>query len=58
MPQSLTAEPSRPIHKTPRSVLVTGAAGNIGSYFSGHSCKRYELRLLAHDEDRACRPTT
>ena len=51
MPQSFTAEPSRPIHKARRSVLVTGAAGNIGSYFAEHSCKRYKLRLLVHDED-------
>src|SRR3954469_6511526 len=51
MPQSFTAEPSRPIHKSRRGVLVTGAAGNIGSYFAEHSCKRYKLRLLTHDED-------
>src|SRR2546430_25222 len=51
MPQSFTARPNRPTHKTRRSVLVTGAAGNIGSYFAEQSCKRYKLRLLVHDED-------
>jgi len=40
--------------KTPRTVLVTGAAGNIGSYFAEHSHRRYQLRLMVHgDEDRA-----
>src|SRR3954469_23428869 len=34
-----------------RSVLVTGAAGNIGSYFAEHSCKRYKLRLMVHKDD-------
>ena len=35
-------------------VLVTGASGNIGRYFSKHSRDRYDLRLLVHDEeDRA-----
>ena len=29
-----------------RKVLVTGAAGNIGSYFAANSCDRYELRLM------------
>lgn len=51
MPQSFTARPNRPTHKTRRNVLVTGAAGNIGSYFVQQSCKRYKLRLLVHDED-------
>lgn len=29
-----------------RRVLVTGAAGNIGSYFAAHSHGRYDLRLM------------
>lgn len=29
-----------------RRVLVTGAAGRIGSYFAEHACDRYELRLM------------
>ncbi|HEX3358174.1 MAG TPA: NAD(P)-dependent oxidoreductase [Tepidisphaeraceae bacterium] len=56
MPQSFTTSPQSPLaapkHRR-RSVLVTGAAGNIGSYFAKHSCKRYKLRLLVHgDEDK------
>src|SRR5205814_6994725 len=34
------------IQETRRRVLVTGAAGRIGSYFSEHSHDRYELRLM------------
>src|SRR4051812_12245690 len=35
-----------------RKVLVTGAAGNIGSYFAQHSADRYDLRLMIRgDED-------
>src|SRR3954454_24933467 len=42
---------SRPA--TGRKVLVTGAAGNIGSYFAEHSHERYELRLMIRgDEER------
>lgn len=38
-----------------RRVLVTGAAGNIGSYFAEHAHEQYELRLMvqALDEDAA-----
>src|SRR5437762_3572197 len=36
-----------------RRVLVTGAAGNIGSYFAEHSHKKYELTLMIHDETDA-----
>lgn len=32
--------------QTRRRVLVTGAAGRIGSYFAEHSHERYELRLM------------
>src|SRR5690349_1921569 len=40
--------------KKRRRVLVTGAAGNIGSYFARQSHKRYDLRLMVHgDEDKA-----
>jgi NAD(P)-dependent dehydrogenase (short-subunit alcohol dehydrogenase family) len=35
-----------------RRVLVTGAAGNIGSYFASHSYKRYQLRLMVHHEHK------
>ena len=34
-----------------RRVLVTGAAGNIGSYFAEHSHRRYELRLMVRASD-------
>jgi nucleoside-diphosphate-sugar epimerase len=36
-----------------RKVLVTGAAGNIGSYFAEHSHRRYELRLMIRPGDEA-----
>lgn len=37
-----------------RRVLVTGAAGRIGSFFSEHACDRYDLRLMIRgDEDKA-----
>ena len=32
-------------------VLVTGAAGNIGSYFCLHSGRDFDLRLFCHDRD-------
>jgi nucleoside-diphosphate-sugar epimerase len=31
-----------------RRVLVTGAAGNIGSFFARHSHRKYRLRLMMH----------
>jgi dTDP-4-dehydrorhamnose reductase len=34
-----------------RKVLVTGAAGNIGSYFAEHSHGRYDLRLMERTID-------
>jgi nucleoside-diphosphate-sugar epimerase len=37
-----------------RRVLVTGAAGNIGSYFAEQSHQRYALRLMVRgDEDKS-----
>ena len=39
-------------HKpVPRKVLVTGAAGNIGSYFANHAPEHLDLRLLVHPDD-------
>jgi nucleoside-diphosphate-sugar epimerase len=35
-----------------RKVLVTGAAGNIGSFFAEQARERYELRLMIFDEER------
>src|SRR5437016_14014421 len=46
-PQQSLAEPSR----KRRRVLVTGAAGNIGSYFAEHSRHRYELRLMVRPHE-------
>src|SRR5919202_1715141 len=37
----------------PRNVLVTGAAGNIGSYFAEHSHEKYELRLMVQYMDES-----
>jgi UDP-glucose 4-epimerase len=36
-----------------RSVLVTGAAGHIGSYFTEHSSELYDFRLMVHETDDA-----
>ena len=38
---------------TKRRVLVTGAAGNIGSYFAEHSFERYALRLMVLEAELA-----
>ena len=49
MPLSFTANESGPLAEgspTRRKVLVTGAAGNIGSYFAEHSHGKYDLRLM------------
>ncbi|RYG71851.1 NAD-dependent epimerase/dehydratase family protein, partial [bacterium] len=32
-----------------RRVLVTGAAGNIGSFFAEHSGSKYDLRLMVKE---------
>ena len=55
MPLSFTLKkPAAPAPSAKRRrVLVTGAAGNIGSYFAEHSSKRYELRLMVRDQDEA-----
>ena len=34
-----------------RKVLVTGAEGNIGSYFAEHSHQKYTLRLMVQEMD-------
>ncbi|MDQ3855553.1 MAG: NAD(P)-dependent oxidoreductase [Chloroflexota bacterium] len=36
-----------------RRVLVTGAAGRIGSYFAAHSHQKYDLRLMVLESDDA-----
>ena len=55
MTQSFTATGTGALAKTTegtrRRVLVTGAAGNIGSYFAEHSHGRYELRLMVQQMD-------
>jgi nucleoside-diphosphate-sugar epimerase len=54
MAQSFTAKQTEPLVKNQarrRKVLVTGAAGNIGSYFAQHSGKKYDLRLMVHGEE-------
>src|SRR5690242_13711037 len=54
MPQSFTATravvPSESTQH--RRVLVTGAAGNIGSYFAEHSHAKYDLRLMVHGNEQ------
>ena len=53
MAQSFTASKSlaKSTNDKRRTVLVTGAAGNIGSYFAEHSHKRYDLRLNVREVD-------
>lgn len=50
---TLRSEPFEPLPEKP-VVLVTGAAGTIGSYFAEHAKGRYDLRLLVrHENDRS-----
>ena len=61
MPQSFTAKDNTPLadaNPKRRKILVTGAAGNIGSYFAAHSHKRYDLRLMIRAKDEADDPAT
>src|SRR5438477_368983 len=46
-PASPLAEESR----SRRKVLVTGASGNIGSYFAEHAHRKYDLRLMVQAMD-------
>jgi NADP-dependent 3-hydroxy acid dehydrogenase YdfG len=52
MPQSFTAANGLS-DATPqrRRVLVTGAAGNIGTYFATHSNAKYDLRLMVQERN-------
>ena len=40
-----------------RAVLVTGAAGRIGSYFAQHAHQTYDLTLMVRNQDEADRVT-
>ena len=51
MAEDFTLDRSLPAPSVRRRVLVTGAAGNIGSYFAEHARDRYELRLMVRDGD-------
>jgi hypothetical protein len=56
MAQSFTAAEDGALAKAKsprRKVLVTGAAGNIGSYFAEHSHELYDLRLMVRESDDA-----
>lgn len=57
MPQSFTAAGTGALAKTDprarRRVLVTGAAGRIGSYFAENSHERYDLRLMVRRAEQA-----
>lgn len=59
MTQSFTAtEPAtreQTDHASRRRVLVTGADGNIGSYFAEHSHDRYDLRLMVQEMNEDAR---
>ncbi|MFP4356724.1 MAG: NAD-dependent epimerase/dehydratase family protein [Phycisphaerae bacterium] len=43
----------KPAEPVSRKVFVTGAAGNIGSYFSANSADRYELTLMVQRDSQA-----
>jgi nucleoside-diphosphate-sugar epimerase len=55
MTQSFTATDKTALaaagNRSGRRILVTGASGNIGSYFAEHSHSRYTLRLMVRDLD-------
>ena len=57
MPQSFSATGTGALGTTSgnrrQRILVTGAAGNIGSYFAEHAQDRYELRLMVLPSDDA-----
>jgi len=57
MAQSFTATGMGALAKTEdgtrRRVLITGAAGRIGSYFAEHSHQSYDLRLMVMESDDA-----
>jgi UDP-glucose 4-epimerase len=44
-------QPLTTTSKAKRAVLVTGANGNIGSYFAEHCADRYQLRLMVREKD-------
>jgi UDP-glucose 4-epimerase len=56
MAESFSAAETGALAKTDRSarraVLVTGAAGRIGSYFAEHSQGKYDLRLMVEREEQ------
>lgn len=55
MAHAFTANENKPLadpSRRRRKVLVTGAAGNIGSYFAEHCSERYDLRLMVRDQDK------
>ena len=55
MTESFSVAGSEPLAElrpdAPRQVLVTGAAGNIGSYFAEHGHHKYRLRLMVLEDD-------
>lgn len=54
MAQSYSTTGSTPLaslQPSRRKVLVTGAAGTIGSYFARHAAKQYQLRLQVRELD-------
>ena len=51
MAQELTGRDTEVSGETRRRVLVTGAAGRIGSYFAMHADGKYDLRLMAREKD-------
>ena len=57
MTESFSVAGSKPLaelrQETQRHVLVTGAAGNIGSFFAEHAHQKYRLRLMVLATDDA-----
>lgn len=55
MARSYTAESPGALARSstaPRRVLVTGAAGNIGSYFAEHAAAHHDLRLMVRTPEQ------
>ncbi len=51
MALSFVLRPEQPVRRQSRSVLVTGAAGNIGRKFAEYAASEYSLKLMVRPPD-------